>query len=119
MSKKANEEFKRWEKEIRRGAATLAILSVIEREQSYGYEVVKRLKESSNSLLALEEGTVYPILRRMEKRDLLESVWNYDDPTKPKKYYAITPAGSEALKLMSDTWTILTGEMTTITGGKV
>lgn len=115
--KKATEEHERWSKEIRRGAATLAILSVIDKEQTYGYEVVKRLSERSETLLALEQGTVYPILRRLEKRDLLESIWNYDDPTKPKKYYAITDEGRQALNLMVDTWSVLSDEMDDIIKG--
>lgn len=118
MSKKANEEFERWSKEIKKGAASLAILSVLENEKSYGYEIVKTLEERGASFLALEQGTVYPLLRRLaDKRGLLKAEWNYDDPQKPKKYYTITTDGKIALRLMKDKWTELFSEMEKILGG--
>jgi PadR family transcriptional regulator PadR len=109
-SKLALEEFDRWSKEVKRGAASLAILAVVDRESAYGYEVVKRL-EQTVSFLQLEQGTVYPLLRRLEERHLLSSKWNYDDPTKPKKYYRLTEEGRVALSMMTETWSVLADEM--------
>ena len=120
MSKKEKtvlEEFERWSKEIKRGAASLAILAVLEQEPAYGYEIVKRLSEKV-SFLKLEQGTVYPLLRRLaDKRGLLLAEWNYDDPTKPKKYYRLTPEGSKALEMMTKTWSVLSKEMTNLLEG--
>ena len=110
MTKKTQEELERWQKEVKRGAVTLAILSLLSKRRAYGYEAVKLLDERS-SILALEQGTVYPLLRRLEKRELLESQWDYEDPTKPKKYYAVTEQGRAALKEMSETWSTLSQEM--------
>ncbi len=105
----------RWSKEIKRGAAELAILAVLSQGPSYGYEVVKRLRQHAGEFLALEQGTVYPLLRRLEgKRGLLNSEWNYDDPTRPKKYYSITEAGRHALHSMSRLWATLAAEMSNI-----
>jgi DNA-binding PadR family transcriptional regulator len=109
-SKKAQEEFDRWSKEVKRGAASLAILAVLDRRSTYGYEVVRNLGEQA-SFLQLEQGTVYPLLRRLEQRELLTSEWNYDDPTKPRKYYLITMEGQSALQMMSKTWSVLSDEM--------
>ncbi|MGY5874782.1 MAG: PadR family transcriptional regulator [Candidatus Thorarchaeota archaeon] len=118
QSKKANEEFERWSKEVKRGAASLAILAVLEDESSYGYEIVKKLEDKGASFLAFEQGTVYPLLRRLEeKRGLLQAAWNYDDPTKPRKYYSITSEGQEVLKLMKEKWTELSREMERILEG--
>ena len=64
--KNANEEFDRWSKEIKRGVASLAILTVIKKKESYGYEIVKNLNDMAGTLLNLEQGTVYPILKRLE-----------------------------------------------------
>ncbi|NHI83405.1 MAG: PadR family transcriptional regulator [Candidatus Thorarchaeota archaeon] len=111
---KADKEMDRWAKEVKRGAVTLAILSLLDKEPAYGYELVKRL-EQKVSFLQLEQGTVYPLLRRMEKRGLLVSEWDYDDPTKPKKYYGLTSEGRNALQMMAKTWNILSGEMKEIT----
>lgn len=110
MTKKTQDELDRWSKEVKRGAVTLAILSLLSKKRAYGYEVVKLL-DVKMSFLALEQGTVYPLLRRLEKRELLKSEWDYEDPTKPKKYYTVTQEGLKALGAMSQTWSILSREM--------
>lgn len=104
------EEIERWSKEIKRGAASLAIVAILDEQTAYGYEIVKTLGEKA-SFLQLEQGTVYPLLRRLEKRKLLASEWNYDDPTKPKKYYKLTADGKMALQMMTETWSVLSGEL--------
>lgn len=114
--KKALDEFDRWSKEVKRGAASLAILAVLEEQEAYGYEIVRQLSERV-SFLQLEQGTVYPLLRRLEKRGLLASEWNYDDPSKPKKYYELTSAGQSALEMMMETWVILSQEMNKLMKG--
>ena len=110
MSKKTQEELDRWSKEVKRGAVTLAILALLSKERAYGYEVVKRLDEKM-SFLALEQGTVYPLLRRLEQRELLKSEWDADDPSKPKKYYTVTKQGLMALGSMTQNWSTLSREM--------
>ncbi len=110
MSKKTQDELDRWSKEVKRGAVTLAILSLLSKKRAYGYEVVKLL-DVKMSFLALEQGTVYPLLRRLEKRELLKSEWDYEEPTKPKKYYTVTQEGLKALGAMTQTWFILSREM--------
>jgi len=110
MSKKTQEELDRWSKEVKRGAVTLAILAFLSKRRAYGYEAVKLLDEKM-SFLAVEQGTVYPLLRRLEKRDLLKSEWDYEDPTKPKKYYTVTEEGLAALVGMTQTWSTLSHEM--------
>jgi len=112
----AQEEFERWSTEVKKGAAALAILAVLEEGPAYGYEIVKRLSDKV-TFLQLEQGTVYPLLRRLEKeRKLLNSEWDYADPTKPKKYYRLTSEGEKALKMMTETWSVLSSEMKQILG---
>jgi PadR family transcriptional regulator PadR len=110
MSKKTQEELDRWSKEVKRGAVTLAILALLSKRRAYGYEAVKILDEKM-SFLALEQGTVYPLLKRLEQRELLKSEWDYEDPTKPRKYYAVTNEGVMALVEMKKAWTDLSREM--------
>ena len=110
MTKKTQDELDRWSKEVKRGAVTLAILALLSKKRAYGYEAVKLLDEKM-SFLALEQGTVYPLLRRLEKRELLKSEWDYEDPTKPKKYYTVTQEGLMALGAMTQTWSVLSREM--------
>ncbi|MHA1484644.1 MAG: PadR family transcriptional regulator [Candidatus Thorarchaeota archaeon] len=108
--KNALEEIERWSKEIKRGAASLAIVAILDEQTAYGYEIVKTLGERA-SFLQLEQGTVYPLLRRLEKRKLLASEWNYADPKKPKKYYKLTADGKMALQMMTETWSVLSDEL--------
>ena len=110
MTKKTHDELDRWSKEVKRGAVTLAILALLSKRRAYGYEAVKLLDEKM-SFLALEQGTVYPLLRRLEKRELLLSEWDYKDPTKPRKYYPVTQEGLMALGAMTQTWNVLSREM--------
>ncbi len=117
LHRKALDEFDRWSKEVKRGAASLAILSVLEGESNYGYEIVNALKRKGADFLAFEEGTVYPLLKRLEQRDLLKAEWNYDDPAKPRKYYTTTAEGKEALRLMKEKWNELGREMERILEG--
>ena len=114
QEKKANEELERWSKEIKRGVASLAILSILQQHPRYGYDIVKRLNELATTFMNLEQGTVYPLLRRLEARDILIAEWNYDDPRKPKKYYGISPAGKVMYSNMTAQWTVLTKELTQI-----
>jgi DNA-binding PadR family transcriptional regulator len=110
LSRKMEEELDRWSKEIRRGAVPLTILALVNKSPAYGYELVKQL-EDTTSFIQLEQGTVYPLLRRLEKRGILRSEWNYNDPTKPRKYYRLTPDGEKTLTLMVQSWIQLSEEM--------
>ncbi|MCG2829189.1 PadR family transcriptional regulator [Methanothermobacter sp. K4] len=83
----------RFEKEIRRGAIQLAVVCLLEREL-YGYEIVKKLKKSG---FRVEEGTIYPLLRRLESEGILESKWNTGGG-RPRKYYRITDYGKKVRK---------------------
>lgn len=81
---------KRFETEMRRGAIQVAVMCLLENER-YGYDITKSLK---NSELKIEEGTLYPLLKRLENEKLLSSQWNTTD-SRPRKYYQITEYGRE------------------------
>ncbi len=108
--RKSEEEHQRWSKEVRRGALSMLVLSLLNKKSAYGYELVKKMEEKV-SFLVFEQGTIYPILRRLEKRELLSSNWSYEDKNKPKKYYSLTPEGERALDMMVRTWSKLTDEI--------
>ena len=79
----------RYEIEVKRGMMQVAILCLLERE-SYGYDIIKSLKEDG---LGVEDGTLYPILARLEGEKLLSSKWKMNGP-RPRKYYVITAYGN-------------------------
>ncbi len=82
--------FERFETEVKRGAMQVAVMCLLEKER-YGYDIIKSLKDAG---LGVEEGTLYPILRRLEDEKILASRWVTEGP-RPRKYYMITEYGRE------------------------
>jgi PadR family transcriptional regulator PadR len=85
--------------EIRRGIVVLAVLSQMDTAR-YGYNLIQRLAERG---LDIEEGTLYPLLRRLEKQGLLESEWEVGE-ARPRKYYRISAAGRDVLAALTTDW---------------
>ena len=82
--------FEKFEIEMRRGVMQLAVIYLLDKEK-YGYEIIKNLNDTG---LKVEEGTLYPLLRRLEGNELLISRWETGGP-RPRKYYVITDLGKE------------------------
>ena len=85
-----DEVVERFETEVKRGMMQVAIMCLLEQER-YGYDIIKSLKDGG---LGVEEGTLYPILRRLEDDRLLSSRWETTGP-RPRKYYVITAYGRD------------------------
>src|SRR5512145_177047 len=86
--------------ELRRGVIILAVLSQLETEQ-YGYSLLKLLSDQG---LELDQGTLYPLLRRLESQGLLQSDWRIVDDARPRRYYAISPQGRAVLNKLRGEW---------------
>ena len=85
--------------ELRRGIIVLAVLSQLDEEQ-YGYSLLKRLSDQG---LELDQGTLYPLLRRLESQGLLQSNWNVEG-SRPRRYYVISSEGQELLPKLKAEW---------------
>lgn len=85
--------------ELRRGILVMGVLSQLE-EPQYGYSLVQRLAERG---LEIEQSTLYPLLRRLEKQGLLESDWSVEG-SRPRRYYHISDQGSETLTKLNEEW---------------
>ena len=85
--------------ELRRGILVLATLSQLEKAR-YGYALINRMAEQG---LEIEQGTLYPLLRRLEEQGLLLSEWNVDG-SRPRRYYRISPDGQDVLERLSTDW---------------
>ena len=85
--------------ELRRGVITLAILSQL-RDEHYGYSLIKLLNEKG---LEIDQGTVYPLLRRLQDNGWLESEWNVEG-SRPRRYYQISADGLKVLKALQVEW---------------
>lgn len=85
--------------ELRRGVVILAVLSQLHEEQ-YGYSLMKKLEEQG---MQIDQGTLYPLLRRMEEQNLLESNWRVES-SRPRRYYNLSNFGEKVLKEMTIEW---------------
>ena len=98
--------------ELRRGILVLATLSQL-KEAKYGYALINNLAERG---LDIEQGTLYPLLRRLESQGLLQSEWNVEG-SRPRRYYKISPAGLSLLELLKTEWRDLTTVMEVLLDG--
>jgi DNA-binding PadR family transcriptional regulator len=94
--------------ELRRGVIVLACLSQLD-QPSYGYELQQRLAELG---MEIEQGTLYPLLRRLQEQGLLAEEWSVEG-SRPRKYYTLTDAGRQARAALRDQWQ----EMTAVVSG--
>lgn len=94
-----NEMYENTINELRRGVIVLAVLSQLGEEQ-YGYSLLKLLSEQG---LELDQGTLYPLLRRLESQGLLSSDWNTEG-SRPRRYYVISPEGQNVLPRLKEEW---------------
>jgi DNA-binding PadR family transcriptional regulator len=90
-----DEIVERFETEVRRGLMQVTIMCLLEQE-AYGYDIIRNLGEVG---IDIDDGTLYPILRRLEDDRLLVSRWETTGP-RPRKYYAITEYGKEIREQM-------------------
>ncbi|MEO9806409.1 MAG: PadR family transcriptional regulator [Reichenbachiella sp.] len=80
------------------------ILGVLRQGRSYGYLIIKKVKELSGGQLEWSDGMLYPVLHRLEKEGLVQSNWTLSDDSRPRKYYEITAAGKEELIAEQQQW---------------
>lgn len=99
--------------ELRRGTLILCVLSQLG-ESRYGYALVQTLEEKG---ISIDANTLYPLLRRLEKQELLCSEWNTEE-TKPRKYYKRTVFGDQIFSELVKQWNSLSAGMNDLLGGK-
>ena len=92
------------DKEIMKGSVDIFILSIIRKQDTYGYEIAKCIKGKSEGAYAMGEGTLYPALKRLEEKRLVESYWQENDLTGKRKYYKITDEGELILNEKLSQW---------------
>ena len=93
------ELFENLRLELRRGCLILAVLAQLQ-EEHYGYTLRKALDDLG---LAIDEGTLYPLLRRLESQGLLVSKWR-EENKRNKRFYRLSPAGEQILKQLLEEW---------------
>lgn len=95
----------RFLQQLKKGVLELLVLETVCEGSTYGYELLTKLKDRSDSLFTLKEGTLYPILYRLEDDGLIESSWSTGTGrAAPKKMYTATPAGRLEKKRRYQIW---------------
>lgn len=91
-----------WTTQLRKGILELCILSALGRGRLYGYEIVRTLSEIES--LVISEGTIYPLLNRLKRAELVRTSIEESPGGPPRKYYELTPRGRELTTWMNDYW---------------
>ncbi len=99
--------------ELRRGTIVLSVLSQLKTPQ-YGYSLVVSLEEKG---FPIDSGTLYPLLRRLEKQGLLESSWDVES-TKPRKYYGLNDYGKTIYEKLCSQWFSMVNSIDNLINGE-
>ncbi|MBT2757492.1 PadR family transcriptional regulator [Mesobacillus foraminis] len=99
--------------ELRRGTLTLAVLSQL-RTPQYGYSLVQLLEGSG---IAIDQSTLYPLLRRLEKQELVSSSWDTSE-SRPRKYYVLSEYGLEIFLQLKKEWIANSKELYSLLKGE-
>jgi PadR family transcriptional regulator, regulatory protein PadR len=111
-------DLQAWKAQLRKGAAELAVLARLEQRESYGLELLEGLQATGT--LELSEGSIYPLLNRLQKDGKIVGRWVDDrDAVHPRKYYRLTAAGRALLAEMLAEWAMFEAGMRLILGEEV
>jgi PadR family transcriptional regulator PadR len=92
------------ERELKRGSLELIVLHLLAPREAYGYEIVTKLTTRTNGALEVTDGTLYPVLYRLERAGLLAVRWETPERGVPRKYYRLTDAGRVELERLKHEW---------------
>lgn len=107
----------KYEQQMKKGVLEMLVLQLLSEEEKYGYQLICELKEKSREMFLLKEGTLYPILYRMEDDGLVTSRWSEPKGRElSKKYYRITGEGQETLVRLKLLWSAFSGAVDGIMG---
>lgn len=92
----------KWEIQLRKGTLELVILAALQQRTLYGLELLKLLQSFPST--AITEGTLYPLLDRLKREQLLDAQWVQEGDIRPRKYYQLTAQGQQKLQQLSRVW---------------
>ena len=96
-------------KTLVQGTLDMLVLKALTRGAMHGYAIAEFIQQSSEDVLRVEEGALYPALHRLELRGLVSAQWGVSDNNRRAKYYDLTPAGRKRLADEASSWERLSG----------
>ena len=106
-------------KELLKGSTTVLILSILNRKDMYGYEMIKEIDLRSKGIFSFKEGTLYPILHNLENANYIESYWDDSNSGRKRKYYSITESGKEQIEYLNGEWAVYRDTIDGIVEGRI
>ena len=94
-------------KDLVAASARPLILSILSDRESYGYEIIKRVKDLSGGQMQWKEGMLYPVLHRLEEQGLVGSEWRTADSGRKRRYYCLKDEGWKVLEVEKRQWSIV------------
>ena len=88
--------------QLRRGVLEYCVLSLLDEEPVYGFDLVRRLGEVEG--MVISEGTIYPLLSRLRREGRVSTTWSESEFGPPRRYYSLSPDGRAALATFADEW---------------
>jgi PadR family transcriptional regulator, regulatory protein PadR len=98
--------------QLRKGVLDLCVLALLERRDGYAYDIASRLADA----IGMGEGTIYPLMRRMQDDRLVETRLAESNSGPPRKYYRLTPAGRAAFAAQKREWRTFTDAVNQLLG---
>lgn len=109
----------KYERQMKKGVLDMLVLKLLTEESKYGYLIIQELKEKSGGTFLLKDGTLYPVLYRLEDENLVVCRWSAAERKQaPRKYYEITDSGRQALAEMEAAWQNITDGVSGILEGQ-
>ena len=95
----------KYERQMKKGVLDMIVLKSLSEQPKYGYQLISELQERSQGVFLLKEGTLYPVLYRLEDEGMITSRWSEPEGKQvPSKYYVITEKGTQSLGEIIDIW---------------
>jgi DNA-binding PadR family transcriptional regulator len=94
-------------KDLVAASATPIVLSILQKEDSYGYAIIRKVQDISDNQMAWTDGMLYPVLHRLESAGFIDSYWKESLNGRRRKYYHITEAGIDECEILISQWDIV------------
>jgi DNA-binding PadR family transcriptional regulator len=91
-------------KDMVAASAKPLLLSILSEGESYGYEIIQKVRELSGGEIQWSDGTLYPVLHRLEREKLIESEWKEAETGRERKYYFLSAKGRKVLEAERQQW---------------
>ena len=108
----------KYERQLKKGVLEILVLHLLSEQDMYGYQLIMALDERSQGMFKLKEGTLYPILYRLEDDGYIKSYWvQLEDQRMKRKYYQITQVGRQGIQELEMLWQEFSQAVSVVLGG--